>query len=863
LYGRRGGIAITQPDPNGTFAIQYNGEVDASITGLGAGTKSVVRSNASTGFLERIANPNPNNDEIWGKCGADGGLTIDLAAAFTSGANQKWRKAFGGSTAYSPGDTSFYSGTGYVALTSSTGVTPGSDPTQWQQITATGSLAFNVKDYGAAGDCTVSSGGTDDSAAIQAAINAAQAYLTAGGASTAGAIVVFPPGGYRCASAISVSGSIILRGTGGAGLNGSTVLWFDNGIGIQDGSPGGCLALVGSARNARVENLLLIQHATNGGRDLTKVSQGLLVAVSEATLHNVTVSQFTGDGLEIHGDHTIGTNANGFNISGHCRFEQNGRYGAHVHGLDASGGAACGLVDLTNNGSSGLNEASFLGNGWVCGFLTEGNGIVNSSGWVSQLGYLTVITYSGSAGQSVSKGQRLMPPVANDTGYQYVVMSSSGTLGTINPGDWPTTIGNTFASNGVSILCWAERGRPINDAGNGENTFGNIYMEQNQDPCFIQANSTVLGGNAYIDLTSDPMLAASSGLQMPLAIWTQRKQSWESGVTRPVGAALGGPHATPHVAIIYRADRVADSTGNGWYSDALAVPGLGTSYMDIEWDPSIQRWANRWTNVTNWTGWTQAGARSGPMPSAVSFPSLYVSSQLGKELRITSIQANTPFYPYVSAANGTYQTTGQLSFKDGDLLLNNCANGGGSNRWPWGWRKVGKQAFVDANSLLAWGVNKAFSPGQVISQNGSYWRAREPGGITSGSLPSFVSDPTTDGSVTWDKYGSTSPSDSTFGTEPLIIEAPTMLSKDVSAGGTINLTEDESAHERIKFTGAPGAGVNVVVTAGAGAGWCRVFWNTCGQNVTVKAAGGDAGIAVPTATAYQLLSDGANATRVQ
>jgi hypothetical protein len=64
---------------------------------------------------------------------------------------------------------------------------------------------INVQDYGAKGDST-----TDDTVAIQAAITAAQAAMSARGVD-----VYFPPGIYKTTAALTVLGSnIILRGSG-------------------------------------------------------------------------------------------------------------------------------------------------------------------------------------------------------------------------------------------------------------------------------------------------------------------------------------------------------------------------------------------------------------------------------------------------------------------------------------------------------------------------------------------------------------------------------------------------------------------------------------------------------------------------
>src|SRR5438128_2610946 len=71
-----------------------------------------------------------------------------------------------------------------------------------------GPMWFNVKSakYGAKGD-----GVTDDTAAIQAAINDAQS-VTGGVMTGAGAIVFFPVGTYLCRSGLTISSYITLQG---------------------------------------------------------------------------------------------------------------------------------------------------------------------------------------------------------------------------------------------------------------------------------------------------------------------------------------------------------------------------------------------------------------------------------------------------------------------------------------------------------------------------------------------------------------------------------------------------------------------------------------------------------------------------
>jgi hypothetical protein len=77
---------------------------------------------------------------------------------------------------------------------------------------------YNVLDYGAKGD-----GATDDSAAIQRAINAAHAF-NGGSAVSGGGTVVFPAATFICLSALTLYGNVSLRGAGMF----QTMVWFTN-----------------------------------------------------------------------------------------------------------------------------------------------------------------------------------------------------------------------------------------------------------------------------------------------------------------------------------------------------------------------------------------------------------------------------------------------------------------------------------------------------------------------------------------------------------------------------------------------------------------------------------------------------------
>jgi hypothetical protein len=78
---------------------------------------------------------------------------------------------------------------------------------------------------------------------------------------------------------------------------------------------------------------------------------------------------------------------------------------------------------------------------------------------------------------------------------------------------------------------------------------------------------------------------------------------------------------------------------------------------------------------------------------------------------------------------------------------------------------------------------------------------------------------------------------------------------DVTAGGTFTLTQPQWIDMRLKLTGTPGAGVNVVVPLANPK--LYIVDNECGQNATVKGSSG-ASVTVPTGTLALLYCDGTN-----
>ncbi len=188
----------------------------------------------------------------------------------------------------------------------------------------------------------------------------------------------------------------------------------------------------------------------------------------------------------------------------------------------------------------------------------------------------------------------------------------------------------------------------------------------------------------------------------------------------------------------------------------------------------------------------------------------------------------------------------------GDLQLNSDREPGAPVLW---------QASVPGGFGLARTNGHPYGFFEIISVSGRAYACVE-AGTSAGSPPSFnfsaLGDLTTDGGAIWSYIGSDAPTFEAVYAD----DAPTMLSKDVTSAGTITLTEAESAHKRIKFTGSPGAGLTVVVAAGAGAGWVRTFWNASGQTVRIKASSGDTGVDMRDGHTAQIFSDGTNARPV-
>jgi hypothetical protein len=155
---------------------------------------------------------------------------------------------------------------------------------------------INVKDYGAVGD-----GVTDDTAAIQAAIDAAVAS-SGGGNSFPGNIVYLPPGEYEYTQ-ITIPSRVILKGAGGFDVgSGSTV---SGGVSVLKSSHNGVCIAIGPSGNVAgqgLEDLMVMGDAASTSQDLVVVGDTAgTTPMANVHVRNVHIKNAGRYGIVLHG----------------------------------------------------------------------------------------------------------------------------------------------------------------------------------------------------------------------------------------------------------------------------------------------------------------------------------------------------------------------------------------------------------------------------------------------------------------------------------------------------------------------------------------------------------------------------------
>lgn len=155
------------------------------------------------------------------------------------------------------------------------------------QILPIAATYYNVKQYGAKGD-----GSTDDTIAIQAAINAAAGGVT-NGTNTVGGVVVFPPGAYIHTGLVIYS-FIHLWGSG----IGATILQLKNGANADSVQGYNAASLIGGSSTGGVANWSIKDLTIDGNKsNQTGVSFGIRQYGYGFILQNVRVRNTYSDAL--------------------------------------------------------------------------------------------------------------------------------------------------------------------------------------------------------------------------------------------------------------------------------------------------------------------------------------------------------------------------------------------------------------------------------------------------------------------------------------------------------------------------------------------------------------------------------------
>ncbi len=701
-------------------------------------------------------------------------------------------------------------------------------------------------------------GGTTDLAAdsapaINAAIQAASQNASSTGFAFAGQSVVVN-GRRRCSSPIHLEAGVTLQGVAGAHQYGASALYFDEGIEgfiVEDHT--GPHAM--SAQGAVVRDLQILQNNSinnpyvNGLYPLTR-NTGLR-AKTKVHLENLHVAGWSGDGVNI-GD---GANVNCWSMSGFITVDRCFGAGMIISGGEASAGNMGAMLNIYACGNIGLYASSFLGNGYPGTIHTQGNGYKEIDGlWIH--GDLDQAAFIWSSGKVVNQGEIILPPPADKNGVVYIARNA-GTLAVAGAFPaWSTTVGNTFTSGTVTVEVWAVEGMGIYSPGGGvkSNSWGYIYCELDQNPSELHGD-TMLGGiqDLEITLNSDVRngFVRNRSIPTPVSTRGETDSTDSNGWAFYLKLDWGGQPSHPLTAYRYSADPVYGLTTDGGAPGYFADQG----FVGMDWNPLIKRWSHGYG--VSWVGYTQPGGRSMPSPGAMCFTSLW-TGPVGKERRIAALPSTSLFQPDFTQA--TAQSLALGAYQEGDFILNTCGTlETPTQRYPFGWRPKRFGGGTPQGWLAnTWQAGYYRRPGECIVAGTNIWRALNEGSSGAPGTEPAWGTPTSyttkvDNQITWEFVGSAT---ETF--EPVITQAPTMLSKSVAAGGTITLTEDEAAHERIKFTGSPGGALSVVVPAGAGTGWSRDFWNASTQTVTVKGSGGDTGVAVTSGSTLSIFSDGTN-----
>lgn len=245
-------------------------------------------------------------------------------------------------------------------------------------------------------------GVTDDYATFMKAVNV-ETWST--GWYTRGPILLIPDATFYMSQTIELKRIINIRGLGtGTTFQGGATFKFPtntrglviNRYNTLDGDVEATPTT--AADDCRIENLRLDGTSVSTDPTVRDVNACGIRMKASASLRNVMVKRFSGDGYNITAA-VSGEGGTG-DLLGNCNYWQmyechgieNGRHGLFVQGSDANAGT-CIAGNFTYNGQFGIRDNSFLGNTYIaCHTATNGVGV--SAGHTSGGG--SRVTYEGN-----------------------------------------------------------------------------------------------------------------------------------------------------------------------------------------------------------------------------------------------------------------------------------------------------------------------------------------------------------------------------------------------------------------------------------------------------------------------------------
>lgn len=583
---------------------------------------------------------------------------------------------------------------------------------------------YDVTDYGATGD-----GRRDDTAAINAAIQAAKNLATWTGAPAAGGRVYFPPGRYRCTGQILIDGSVSLQGAKGEGPYPAVTLLFDDNVTVpQNGlvrvKAGTTMTGVKTGGFLTISDIAVVQVRT-AARDKLMTVAGILINAACVHLHNVMVAEIQGHGIEITSTATDipdprDRNADLWLLSGNIRLSSNVGHGFYTHGWDSSAGASVGLIDARGNGGYGVYEDSFLGN-YYAAIHTTSNGIWHADSvltkdhkdeWLCDAAafiYMDGVP-NGENGpipsnskpiwqpnSEITQGELCIPTWSKNTWFLYrathVDPANNRTHPALEP-TWPKEkIGDTVSDGGIEWTCWRELGGAVSNGArnaspgillsNNLTEYGSIYTEGDQNRVYLATPARVPESSPYqLDARSAPPKRASVTnmpieIQNPYAVGNHLDATkshtfvglgrWGFGNRLPLGV-------DPDVIFRWGANKVPSTPNDDagvWLGDFLEHE---FRYRGNVAD-GIYRYEQRWRTELDkapgfqtWHSYQINGTRGAQLqPAAFIVPSLWIGNQMGPthETRIGAVHSQAG-KPYFANAS----LAGRGYFPSGSVLFN-------------------------------------------------------------------------------------------------------------------------------------------------------------------------------------------------